>query len=46
MKRLDTLQEVEILVSRMVEGELVEGAELPKDLNSQSWLHLIFLVNG
>jgi hypothetical protein len=34
MKRLDTLQEVEILVSRMVDGELVEGEMYTGDLTT------------
>jgi hypothetical protein len=35
MRRLDTLQQVDILVSRYVEGELVEGAGIPENIGSQ-----------
>jgi hypothetical protein len=35
MRRLDTLQQVDILVSRFVEGELVEGAGIPQNIGSQ-----------
>jgi hypothetical protein len=35
IRRLDTMQEVEILISRFVEGELVEGADIPQNINSQ-----------
>jgi hypothetical protein len=35
MRRQDTLQQVDILVSRYVEGELVEGAGIPENIGSQ-----------